>query len=113
MSVRQDLFTHVVNQLNFGATQEELSEKLNECVQRSRETGKSAEITLKITVKPNGSTGQYELRHKIATKIPALDPGATIFFGTPEGNLTRDNPKQEKMDFKTVPAPEHTNYKTI
>lgn len=40
MAIRQDLFAHVINQLRRGAAQEELSERLNECVQNARDTGK-------------------------------------------------------------------------
>lgn len=105
MAYRQDLFTHTVNQLRNGRTQEELSEKLNEVVNACRDTGKVGEITLKIKVYPDkGDTGQYFLKDDVTTKAPKPDRGQTIMFGTPEGNLQRNDPRQGDLPLKEVAA---------
>ncbi len=101
MTVRQDLFSYTINQLRHGLTQEELSEELNRCVQAAQDTGKSARLTLELTIKPTGG-GQYLLTDKISTKLPTLDREATLMFGTPEGNLTRDDPRQSKLPLRQV-----------
>ena len=110
MSVRQDLFTHVINNLRYGAAQEELSEALNNCVNRSRETGKQSVLTLTIKIKPNGSTGQYHLSEEVKSNLPSLDKGETIMFGTPEGNLQREDPAQTSLDLQPVPDDKPTTF---
>lgn len=98
---RPDLWNFTVANMRYGATQEELSEKLAEAVNMARETGKQAEVTLKLTVKPEGD-GQYKLTDKITAKLPELPRGSTIMFGTPDGNLMREDPRQEKMPLRGV-----------
>lgn len=101
---RPDLFAHVLNQLRYGAAQEELSEQLAHCVERARETGKAAEITLKIKIKPQGNSGQYILLDEVKAKVPEPIKEQTIMFGTPEGNLTREDPRQQKLPLRDVSA---------
>ena len=103
MSNRPDLYIHTLNQLLHGATSEELSEKLSNCVEAVRNTGKQATLTIKLTIKPIGQgTGQYEIRDKITETIPELDRGMTLMFGTPEGNLEREDPRQKSLKLKSV-----------
>lgn len=109
---RPDLWNFTVAQLRGGITQEELSEKLAEAVQMARETGKPAEVTLKLTVKPVGD-GQYELRDKVTAKIPELARGMTLMFGTPDGNLMRDDPRQKKLDLRGVANDKPESYKHV
>ncbi|RLJ20089.1 hypothetical protein DJ031_06755 [bacterium endosymbiont of Escarpia laminata] len=111
--MRQDLFTHVVNNLRYGAAQADLSEALNDCVNRSRETGKQSTLTLTIKIKPNGSTGQYHLSEEVKTKLPNLDKGETIMFGTPEGNLQREDPAQSDLDLQAVPDDRPTDFQKV
>jgi len=114
MEIRQDLFTHTINQLLHGHTANELSEKLSECVERARTTGKQAKLTLTLTIKPIGQdTGQYEIREVIKAQLPELDHGMTLMFGTPEGNLQREDPRQKKLDLKPVPHKPPENYKSV
>ena len=102
MAHRLDLFAHVINQMQSGALQEELSKKLNACVVRSRETGKPSELTLKIKIKPIGNSGQYELTEDVVVKTPRPELGKTLMFGTQDGNLTRQDPNQRDLPLKSV-----------
>lgn len=102
MAIRHDLFTHTLNSLRMGEAQEELSKKLHECVCEARDVGKSASITLTITIKPNGK-GQFEVLDKIITKLPTPDKGVTLMYDTPDGNLQRENPRQHSMELRAVP----------
>lgn len=99
---RPDLYVATINQLRYGAAAEELSEKLAECVDRASSTGKTAELTLVIKIKPQGASGQYFLTDEIKQKLPSLPKEQTIFFGTPEGNLTREDPRQQKLPLVSV-----------
>ena len=101
--MRPDLFTHVLAQLDYGQTAEDLSEKLYECIERARDTGKQAKLTLTLTVKPSGrDTGQFELKDQVKTALPAYDRGMTLLFATPEGNLQRENPRQAGLDLRSA-----------
>lgn len=103
MSHRPDLFIHTINTLLNGATADELSERLHEVVEGCRKTGKQGTLTLKLTVKPHGmGTGQYEIRDAISNKVPELDKGMTLMFGTPEGNLQRNDPNQRELPLREV-----------
>ncbi len=102
MTVREDLFLYTVRQLLGGRTQRDLSDALAECVEAARDCQKTAKLTLTLTVKPLGNSGQYEIRDEVKTKIPELDRGITLMFGTPEGNLSRSDPKQGDLDLRPV-----------
>ncbi len=92
--IRPDLFLHTINQLRFGLTQEELSEHVNECLSAARETGKQAELTLKLKFKPEAQGTQIFIIEDIKAKIPTFPKEATIMFPTDEGNLQREDPRQ-------------------
>jgi hypothetical protein len=94
---------NTVNTLLNGATANELSDRLHDVVEGCRLTGKQGTLTLKLTVKPQGmGTGQYEIRDAITSKVPELDKGMTLMFGTPEGNLQRNDPNQRELPLREV-----------
>ncbi len=89
-------FTETLRDLRAGRTLDELAEHLQAVVQAVQKCGKQGVLTLKLTVKP-ASRGDLEtiLIHDLITvKAPEGERAATLFFGTPEGNLTRQNPRQ-------------------
>lgn len=92
--MRPDLFIHTVNTLRYGQTQLELSEEMATAVQRAIDTGKTAEITLKITIKPEANGKQVFITDKITSKIPQFPREQTILFPTSDGNLQREDPRQ-------------------
>lgn len=101
--LRPDLFVSTVRDLSYGADALKASETLDKAVQRSLDTGKATTMTLKLTIKPVGNhTGQVEIKDSISCKLPELDRGMSLMFVTPDGNLTRDNPKQASMDLRSV-----------
>ncbi len=102
ISVREDLFNATVAQLRNGATQIEASEMLNELVRACRDTNKVGELTLKIKVRPDGATGQYFLEDQLSANTPKPERGKTLFFGTPEGNLQRQDPNQKELELRNV-----------
>jgi hypothetical protein len=94
---RPDLFLHTLSTLRYGMTQQELSEELHTAVQRAIDTGKTAEITLKIKIKPEANGAQVFITDEIKSKIPAFAREQTILFPTPEGNLIREDPRQAQI----------------
>jgi len=103
MATRPDLFAFTMSQLRNGSAGVEASELLNECVTRARETGKPAELLIKIKIKPDGAgAGQYFLEDTISNKLPKQERSKTLFFGTPDGNLQRNDPNQRSLDLRAV-----------
>lgn len=112
MAIRDDLFSAVMAQLRNGSAAVEASELLNECVNRSRETGKPSELIIKLKIKPDGvASGQYFLEDQITHKLPKHERSKTLFFGTPEGNLQRNDPKQKQLDLRSIDDDKPTELK--
>lgn len=95
--MRPDLFLHTLSTLRHGLTQQELSEELHNAVSAARDTGKAAEITLKIKIKTEANGAQVFITDEIKSKIPAYAREQTILFPTPEGNLIREDPRQASI----------------
>lgn len=103
MAVREDLFTFLVSQLRYGATQTELSEKLNECVNVARDTGKPATLTLTLKIVPDArGEGTYKIEDRAVHKLPVFERGGTVMYGTPDGNLQREDPRQKSLDLRAL-----------
>lgn len=84
-----------------GRTHDELSESLRDVVVAVQEIGKAGTLTLKLTAK-RVNDGQVQVEAAITTKLPDVAQ-ASIWFVTPDGELTRDDPTQlalykEKQD---------------
>lgn len=94
---RPDLFTHTINQLRYGQTAEELSNHVANCVTAARDTGKIAELTIKLKFKPEANGAQIFIHDEIKPKIPGFPREATILFPTPQGNLQREDPRQASL----------------
>ena len=101
---RPDLFPHVMNNLRYGAAAEELNDALALAVKTAQDTGKTSVLKLEIKIIPKANSGQYFIEDKIETKLPKLPKESTIFFGTSEGNLQRDDLRQTKMEFRDASA---------
>lgn len=111
--MRPDLFTHTVNNLRYGQTQLELSEELATAVQRAIDTGKVAEVTLKIKIKPEANGKQVFITDEIKSKIPQFPREQTILFPTSDGNLQREDPRQASIPgIRSVADERPDSYKT-
>ena len=86
-----------VAQLGRGAVAAALDEAQRECVLAAMRTGKPATVTLTIKFDPDTKTDAIRASGKIKTKLPEEPEKAALFFPTPEGNLTRHDPKQIAM----------------
>lgn len=104
-SHRPDLFRHLLSNLRYGACEAELTDAIAEATRAAQDTGKKATITLTIEIKPRPHGGQYVIADTIKTKLPELPREETIMFGTPDGNLVREDPRQQKLPLRDVAAP--------
>jgi hypothetical protein len=94
MGVRSIL--DVLRDQRYGELHDELSNAMNELVKSVENTQKAGSLTLTLKIKPS-TAGALELSDEIKLKKPELPKGASLFFATPEGNLTRNDPRQQAL----------------
>jgi hypothetical protein len=90
-------FTDTLNQLRFGTLSDDLTKALHELTLKCGETGRAGRLTLDLQLKP-GKGGQIEVFDDIKLKLPKEERGSSIMFSTPEGNLTREDPRQMQIE---------------
>lgn len=105
-------FDETLKDIEFGHLSRELAEIQQEVVKAVSETNKAGEITIKLTFKPEGS-GQLTIKADVKKKIPQLPRGTSLFFMTPEGNIQREDPRQQKLPLKSVEQPAPGNLKAV
>lgn len=66
-------------------------------------TGKPGAITVKLTLKNEGGVGDPAIvvRETLTRTTPKRDPRGALFYAL-DGALWRDDPRQVRMDFRTV-----------
>lgn len=64
------------------------------------DTGKSGKLTIVLDVKANN--GAVSVLAKVTDKTPEKLPDADLYWTTPEGNLTVQNPAQQALDLRTI-----------
>ena len=87
------------------------SEKLAELVNAITNTGKAGSLTMKIELKPS-TAGALAVRGDVKIKKPQRLPREALLWATSDGNLMADDPRQIKMELKTVPE-QKTELKTV
>lgn len=96
-------FADVLRDLTGGQTYEELTSALAEVVAAVLDTKKVGTLTLNLKIRPNGDAGVM-ITDDIKSTVPVLSRGETFFFATSGGSLVRDDPRQEKLPLRQVPA---------
>lgn len=78
-----------------GQSHDELSDGLQQLVQRVKETGKKGSITYTVDVElMKGMTNALTVSDAIKLKLPEHDRPSSLFFADKAGNLRRDDPDQ-------------------
>jgi hypothetical protein len=98
-----------LNDQRRGATHSDLSEALNQVVHSVAEYGKVGELTLKLKIKPSGD-GMVTITDEVVTKVPEPDRSASLYFYDDEGNLSREDPRQIRLD---LPVDDNENVRHI
>jgi len=105
-------FSQLINEIEDGLLHQDLSIALQDMVaglidHRAEMGGKpKGTITLKLDIRLDGGTMDITPEVKIA--MPKVARPKTVFYPTPENNLSRTNPRQRDMFLKDVshnPAP--------
>lgn len=87
-------------------------EKLSEVIAAIVATNKAGSLTLKIDIKPS-TAGALAVKGTVAIRKPTGLPPESLLWPTPEGNLMVDDPRQAKLELKTVAAEPARVLKTI
>lgn len=90
-------FNDTLVQLRFGELHGELTDAINEIVTKVATTQKAGKLTLTLAFKA-GKGGQIEIVDELKVTLPKEEKGSTIMFATPEGNLQRQDPRQQTFE---------------
>jgi len=89
-------FIDTLRDIEYGHLLEELADVQQEVVDAVMETGKKGQITITLNYNPEGQ-GQVTIATDLKKKIPALPRGKSLFFVTPDRNLSRQDPRQMEI----------------
>lgn len=103
--------TDTLRLLDEGAFLDKCSEQLAGLVRGVEETGRPGKLQITLALK-RGTKGAMLITPDVTTKVPETKPEATMLWATTEGNLTVDNPKQQKLDLRQV-DPETGELRTL
>lgn len=95
-------FADVLREVSGGRAYENANARLAEVVAGVLDSRKAGEITLKLKVTPNGDN-TVKVTVQTTAKVPEPNIGDSIFFASEDGDLTRDDPRQEKLPLREVP----------
>jgi hypothetical protein len=91
-------------ELNRGNFAIECGRKLQELSDAIIDTGGKGRLVITLDVTPSGlkkgRINQFEVRPEVKITKPQHDQGSSIFFVTPDGKLTRDDPDQMDLELK-------------
>jgi hypothetical protein len=96
-------FFDVARDLRRGEFIDECGDELQKVIAAVEETGKAGKLVIEITVAPaSKGQGAVKVADRITAKLPQLAAGETIMFVTPDNNLVANDPRQAKLDLKSV-----------
>lgn len=90
-------FIDTLRDIECGSFLEELATVQKEMVEAVMETNKAGKLTIILDYKPEGA-GQVTIAADHKSKKPQFPRGKTLFFATPESNLTRQDPRQQELE---------------
>lgn len=87
-------------------------EQFSELIKAIGANNKAGSLTLKVDVKPS-TAGALAVKASVSIKKPKGLPPESLLWATPEGNLMADDPRQMKMELKTVAVEPTRELKTV
>lgn len=93
-------FTDTLRMLQGGAFADQCTASLADLVKLVDETDKGGKLTVTLDLKKAG--GAIAITAKVTDKAPAVSPDADMLWATPEGSLTYQNPRQQKLDLQPI-----------
>lgn len=100
--MKQTDFIGVLAEMKNGEVLTDLNAKFNELLEAVFSTSSKGSMTIKVLVKPTrlamgGTVVEVAAEHECIVKKPELALGASTFFVTKEGVLSRNHPGQDDM----------------
>lgn len=90
-------FADTINVLRYGSLARELDESLRDLVHECCEHGKGGSITLTLALNPKKGAA-FEITDDIKVKKPKPNKGVSLMFPTPDGMLSRNDPRQREIE---------------
>lgn len=95
MPVRPALDT--LRDLRQGRFLDELSNELNDLTRQVRQTDKAGKLTITLDIKPVENDASRVIVSDVIKATPPKVKQATLFFTTPDSNLSRRDPQQPDL----------------
>ena len=86
--------------------------KFSELIKAVTDNNKAGKLVMKIDIKPS-TAGTLAVKAEVTITKPKGMPAESLLWPTPEGNLMAEDPRQTKLDLKTVAAEPVRELKTI
>ena len=99
MSIRP--ITDTLRLIDGGVFVDIASDKLSELVKSVDETGKSGTLTIKLELK-RAREGALNITPTVVAKLPEKKADPSLLWVTVEGNLSQENPNQQRLDLRPV-----------
>lgn len=94
-------FSQLLGALNDGELHQDMSEDMREMVAKlhdhAREHGGKPSATMTLTVEMKLDGGLIMVKAEAKTKLPKSERARSVFWATPENNLSRRNPRQPDL----------------
>lgn len=92
-----------------GLAASELADALNAVVEAVADHGKVGKLTLTVSVKPatKAAQGMVIISDAIKVALPEPDRAESLFFVDVNNNLSRNDPRQQKLPLRDVSQPPH------
>lgn len=103
--------TDTLRLLDGGAFLDQASQQLADTVKAVEQTGKAGKLTITLDLK-TVSGGAISITPKVKAGIPEPKPDSTLLWATVEGNLSVENPHQQKLDLRSVTPTTNTELRT-
>jgi hypothetical protein len=99
-------FAQLIAEHEDGRFQHAATEKLNDVIEQLVEAaglrGGKADGSMTVTLKLSIDGGMIEINADMATKTPRLKRGKSIYWLTPNNQLSRSNPHQPELELRDV-----------
>lgn len=102
--------TDTLRLLEGGTFLDTCSDEMANLVKQVENTGKSGELVIRLKVK-RVTAATVGVIPTCEAKVPKEKPDEMLFYPTVEGNLSIDNPKQQKLDLKPVESGKPSEFK--
>ena len=107
-------FTRFMDLLDDGRAVPVISQQLQKLLVELKEqaeknnTDKRGLLVLKLAFEVN-EVGQVDVVYQCDTKAPTEKHGRSVYWLTEGANITADNPKQQRLPLRDVPAPKYAD----